>query len=200
MERCGFPERLVVAPILIIGVSAALSWSTIEAFIKKKSRVGYWVLSLTVGGILFTHTLDGIPTNPPTSTLKADRDVLMVTEQLPGGIIHVPVEESGNAFIQQMFHGQPILTGPGADTVRPKEHTEYCEANSLLRALELLAKENHPLQPAFSEEDRLQLVDDGFTWIQIDLRKSASPAEAYIDLLGHKGLLRVNRHFLAISL
>ena len=200
MERCGFPERLVVAPILIIGVSAALSWSTIEAFIKKKSKVGFWVLSLTVAGILFTHTLDGIPTKPPTSTLKADRDVLMVTEQLPGGIIHVPVEESGNAFIQQMFHGQPILTGPGADTVRPKEHTEYCEANSLLRALELLAKENHPLQPAFSEEDRLQLVDDGFTWIQIDLRRSASPAEAYIDLLGHEGLWRVNRHFLAISL
>ena len=153
-----------------------------------------------MAGVLFSHTLDGIPTTPPTSTLKADRDVLMVTKKLPGGIIHVPVEESGNAFIQQMFHRQPILTGPGADTVRPKEHTEYCENNSLLRALELLAKENHPLQPVFSEEDRLQLAQDGFAWIQIDLRRSASPAKDYIDLLGHEGLLRVNRHFLAISL
>ena len=59
-------------------------------------------------GVLFSNTLDGIPSKPAISALKADRDVLMVTQALPGGIIHVPVEESGNAFIQQMFHKQPI--------------------------------------------------------------------------------------------
>ena len=200
MERCGFPERLVVTPILVIGISASMALARMEDFIKGKSGVAFWIVSLSLGGVLFSNTLDGIPSKPATSALKADRDVLMVTSALPGGIIHVPVEESGNAFIQQMFHKQPILTGPGADTVRPKEHVEYCESNTLLRAIELLAKENHPLQPVFSEEDRLQLVNDGFAWIQVDLRKSASPAKAYIDLLGHDGLLRVNRHFLAISL
>jgi len=200
MERCGFPERLVITPILIIAVSAAMGIADLEHRLKNKTTIGFWIGSLTVSIILLMNTLDGIPTKPKVSALKADRDVLMVTEVLPGGIIHVPVEEAGNAFIQQMFHRQPILTGPGADTVRPKEHVEYCNNNSLLRALELLAKENHPLQPVFDETDRQKLIDDGFTWIQVDLRKSASPAEAYATLLGHQGLLRTNRHFLAIPL
>ncbi len=200
MERCGFPERLVVTPILLIGVSFSLAWGDLERRTGKLSKVGQQIASLTIGIWLCSLALDGIPNKPTTSTLKADRDVLMVTETLPGGIIHIPVEEAGNAFIQQMFHQQPILTGPGADTVRPKKHRAYCEANSLLRALELLAAENHPLEPVFAEEDREKLQRDGFRWVQVDLRRSASPASAYIDLLGHDGLLRQNRHFLAIPL
>ena len=200
MERCGFPERLVVTPILLIAVSTALGWATIETYIRKWLPKSWWTISLVVGGYLCFLSVEGIPSKPATSTLKADRDVLMVTEALPGGIIHVPVEEAGNAFIQQMFHQQPILTGPGADTVRPKEHLLYCQNNSLLRALELLAKEQHPLQPVFEENDRQQLLDDGFRWIQVDLRKSASPVSSYTDLLGHQGLHRANRHFLAIPL
>lgn len=200
MERCGFPERLVVTPILLIGVSAAMGLAQLETLIKKKTQIGFWLGSIAVSGVLLMNTIEEIPTKPKVSALKADRDVFMVTQTLPGGIIHVPVEEAGNAFIQQMFHQQPILTGPGADTVRPKEHIEYCNNNSLLRALESLAAENHPLQPVFIESDRQQLIEDGFTWIQIDLRKSASPAESYIELLGHDGLLRTNRHFLALPL
>ena len=200
MERCGFPERLVVTPILLIGVTASMGWQTVEQHITSWMPKASWVLSLAIGCCLMSIAYDGIPTNPTTSTLKADRDVLLITEAIPGGIIHIPVEEAGNAFIQQLFHKQPILTGPGADTVRPKEHVAYSEANSLLRALELLAKENHPLQPVFDENDRTQLQSDGFRWIQVDLRKSASPASAYVDLLGHGGVHRINRHFLGIPL
>ena len=200
MERCGFPERLVVTPILLIGIVASMGWSDVEKKVHSwNSNMGY-LLSLILGGCLLSVAYDGIPTNPTTSTLKADRDVLLITEAIPGGIIHIPVEEAGNAFIQQMFHQQPILTGPGADTVRPKEHIAYSEENSLLRALELLAKENHPLQPVFDETDRAKLKKDGFRWIQVDLRKSASPVSAYINLLGHNGVHRANRHFLAIPL
>ena len=67
-------------------------------------------------------------------------------------------------------------------------------------ALETLAKESHPLLPAFLEEDRQKLIDDGFKWIQVDLRKSASQWKAYEDLLGTSGIHRANRHLLALPL
>ena len=53
-----------------------------EAFIKEISH-RIWVVSVSLGGILFSNTLDGIPSKPATSALKVDRDVLMVTHALP---------------------------------------------------------------------------------------------------------------------
>ena len=200
MERCGFPERLVVAPILITGVSMGLLLATLEQRLQSLHQWGSYSGMMILGGWIGYQAIQEIPSNTPISSLQIDRDILLITESLPGGIIHVPVEEAGNAFVQQMFHQQPILTGPGADAVRPTAHIKYCEANSLLVALETLAKESHPLLPAFLEEDRQKLLDDGFKWIQVDLRKSASQWKAYEDLLGTSGIHRANRHLLALPL
>ena len=200
MERCGFPERLVVAPILTIGVSMGLLLANLEQRLESFHTLGAYSGMMILGSWIGYQGILEIPSNIPVSSLQVDRDVLLITESLPGGIIHVPVEEAGNAFVQQMFHQQPILTGPGTDAVRPTAHTEYCQANSLLKALETLAKESHPLLPAFLEEDRQQLLDDGFRWIQVDLRKSASQWNQYEELLGTTGLHRANRHLLALPL
>ena len=174
--------------------------ANVERRLESFHKWGAYGFMMVLGGWMGHQAIQEIPSKIPVSSLQVDRDVQLITESLPGGIIHVPVEEAGNAFVQQMFHQQPILTGPGADAVRPTAHIEYCQANSLLRALETLAKESHPLLPAFLEDDRQRLLDDGFRWIQVDLRKSASQWTQYEDLLGTTGLHRANRHLLALPL
>ena len=136
----------------------------------------------------------------PVSSLKADRDVINMTKQYPGGLIHIPIEHSGNAHIQQLFHQQPILAGPGIDTVRPEEHKEYCDRNSFLQALEMLAAEHLDQPPVYEISDLETLREDGFTLIQIDLRKSKSGAKLYQELVNQKGFHQPGRHILIVPL
>ena len=45
--------------------------------------------------------------------------ILNQSEQNPGGIIDVPYRSSEKTYVQQIFHGQPILGGPGQNRVQP---------------------------------------------------------------------------------
>jgi hypothetical protein len=188
----------MTASMLLIPFKIAIGLGDLQE--KLPNRGTKLIFQLIVSGILMSWAGEYLPQKIPISSLQPDNDVLQMTNRYPGGLIHVPLEGSGNAFVQQIFHGQPILSGPGIDTVRPKEHKEYCENNSLLRALELLAKESHEYQPAFDEQDRQKLLDDGFRLIQIDLRQSRSSAEKYQLLLGTEGLSLPRRHLLLIPL
>jgi hypothetical protein len=198
LERLGFPSRLMTASMLMIPFTIAIGLREIlERLHTWKTRIPF---QLIISGIFLSWAFQYLPKNIPISSLQADNDVFRMTEKYPGGLIHVPIEDSGNAFVQQIFHGQPILSGPGFDTVRSIAHKEYCDNNSLLRALEILAAEKHSLQPVFEEKDRQQLLDDGFRLVQIDLRQSKSRAESYQLLLGTEGLLLLQRHLLLLPL
>lgn len=198
LERLGFPSRLMTASMLMIPFTIAIGLGEIMKKLPTwKTKVPF---QLIISGIFLSWAFQYLPQNVPISSLQADNDVIQMTKKYPGGLIHVPVEGSGNAFVQQIFHGQPILSGPGFDTVRSTDHKEYCADNSLLRALELLGKEKHSLQPVFEEKDRQQLLDDGFRLVQIDLRQSKSRAESYQLLLGTEGLNLPQRHLLILPL
>ena len=209
MERCGFPDRLVVAPIITMTISCAMFvqsvWKRLPTSKMLSSlpiKASFVILGIDIicGGWLMNVGIQNIPRNTPVSSLQGDRDLIEQTQRYPGAIVYVPVESSGNAFVQQLFHKQPLATGPGAEIVRPKKHIEYYANNSLLVALEMLAKEKNPLQPVYKEEDKQQLIQDGFSLIQIDLRHSASSAQEYQALLGIEGIYQPTRRVLFIPL
>ena len=123
-----------------------------------------------------------------------------ITKTWQGGIIHVPLDHSeGNEHIQQMFHNQPILSGPGMDVVRSKEHKEYCSQNTLLDALNYMAKHNVRSIPLVKESDIRQLYNDGFRLIYIDTRKSKSKRDAYLKLL-KTDVYKLSGSYIAIPL
>ena len=172
--RCENPDRMMIAPTLlsiIIGWHAfqAIQWPTL---IKKGL---YCILS---GILLFAPTL------PSTETLKVSSFVvdefrMEVAATYPGGMIDVPLSRSENTYIQQLFHKQPLLGGPGLNRVQPDAHKKYCEQNPLLKGLIELEQQGHTdLQ--FTREDVEFLLKDGFTTILFD-PKGPRPSKTTIE-------------------
>jgi len=105
---------------------------------------------------------------PPvrTFTLAPDRAYLEVAARWPGGIVDVPRRESNWFYVQQIFHRQPLLGGPGVEgsLTRPAAHAAWCADNSLLVALETVAARGLPM-PAWDRADLGRLGEAGFATI-----------------------------------
>ena len=122
------------------------------------------------------------------SHLAIDQQLIQVTKKWPGGIIHIPIEGGpANEHIQQMFHGQPILNGPGADIVRPKGHKEYCKNNTIISGLEYMAQYEVESLPLYDPKDLKQLWDDGFRIVYIDTRRARSSTSIFETFLQANG-------------
>ena len=89
-----------------------------------------------------------------------------IIKQTPGAIIEIPTNEVNESYVQQIYHQQPIFWGPGADTVRPKEHIVYQETRSIISKINKLAYGQ--VNEAITRSELNQLYDDGFRWIVVN--------------------------------
>ena len=121
------------------------------------------------------------------------------TQKWPGGLIDVPLMRSQYTYIQQVFHRQPILGGPGLINVRPWEHQLYSQRNSVLRGIEELSEKGVTTRK-IKEADKRQLWNDGFRLIVIHLSYSKGEKESYRSIFGTDGMLdmRGNRLFIPL--
>ena len=135
-----------------------------------------------------------------TSHIAIDRDLIRYTQKYPGGIIHIPIESSGGGeHIQQMFHKQPILNGPGIDIIREKEHLEYCTNNSILSAMEYMTKFDISSTPLHEKSDLNTLYQDGFRFFYIEKQRVKSTKEDFLRLLDTKEAYE-SRQFIMIPI
>ncbi len=180
--RCEYPERMVVAPTLL---SLIVGMQGLTALYQSLSTTKWKLGLLTLVGILACWQL-----TPPTaknlrvSSFVKDEIRFEIAQRFPGAMIDAPFSRSENTYIQQLFHQQPLLGGPGLNRVQPPAHKAYCQANGLLKGLEELDQSGET-QTIFSQSDITQLIQDGFTVIVYDpqaKRFSADTLEKYIGI------------------
>ena len=192
----------MIPAAIIIGL--LLGAMTVKAILKKTPRG--WIrnaISLSIGICLLKLAIDGAPTKDQSSKGRfgPDLELLEATQnkKWSGGIIDVPLHTSERSYIQSVYHGKPLLGGPGMISVRPLAHQRYCSRNSLLRRLETMAEKG--TSGSFKEEDRQKLIDDGFALVVIDLNKSKASKEEYQNLLGTVSWFKAasNRLFIGLE-
>ena len=198
--RCGFNHRMIVAPVLILGIFAAYSSTALLERIS--SKVTKIILSCILAILIAIPSYKELPNylSYKTSHIAIDRDLIRYTQKYPGGIIHIPIESSGGGeHIQQMFHRQPILNGPGMDTIREQEHQEYCTNNSILQSMEYMTKFDISSTPLHEKEDLKRLYDDGFRFFYIEKQRVQSTKEDFLRLLDTKEAYE-SRQFIMIPI
>ena len=87
-----------------------------------------------------TGLLGWIVTPPTAADLKVSSFVvdevrMRIATDFTGGMIDVPFSRSENTYIQQLFHKQPLLGGPGLNRVQPPAHVDYCQQTPYSKAL-----------------------------------------------------------------
>ena len=179
--RCEYPERMVVAPTLLSIILCSLAFSSMNKRITNTRWRGF--LTLTLMGSI------GLELTPPrtqdlkVSSVVVDEVRLEIAHRFPGGMIDVPFSRSENTYIQQLFHKQPLLGGPGLNRVQPAEHIEYCNSNGLLSALEEMDKDGQTRR-SFTTEDIQKLIDDGFSVLLYDPQSRRIGTEPLEEFLG----------------
>lgn len=177
--RCENPDRMMVAPTLL---SIIIGWHAIRSI--QWSHLVTNSLCILIGGSLLL-----LPTFPTADTLKVSSFVvddfrMSIAAKHPGGMIDVPLSRSENTYIQQLFHKQPLLGGPGLNRVQPEAHKAYCEQNPLLQGLIELEQQGHT-RLHFETQDVDQLLQDGFTTIVFDPKgpkPTRETVEAFIGI------------------
>lgn len=180
--RCEYPERMVVAPTVLSIVVFAHAFSALMNHVKQTRTI--WI-----GSALVAVILGWIATPPAESDLKVSSFVIdevrmHVANNFPGGMIDVPFSRSENTYIQQLFHRQPLLGGPGLNRVQPPAHVEYCQQNGLLMSLEELDQYGSTSK-IFTTQDIKRLIEDGFSVLVYDpqtKRISATDLEAFLGV------------------
>ena len=181
--RCANPDRMMVAPTLL----SIIIFS--HAFSASIKRIEHTKLIWPLG--LFTVTTLGWMLSPPkadnlkVSSFVVDEVRMHIAEEYPGGMIDVPFSRSENTYIQQLFHKQPVLGGPGLNRVQPNAHVEYCNGNALLKGLEELEQMGETTVK-FSLDDITSLIADDFSVLIYDpqsRRISVEQLETHLQIV-----------------
>ena len=174
--RCESPERMMIAPTLM---SLIVGWHAIRSLPAQR----FAMMSVVIGGVLAFY-----PSLPSAETLRVSSFVvddfrLTVAKRYPGGMIDVPLSRSENTYVQQLFHKQPLLGGPGLNRVQSEEHKTYCTVNGLLSGLIDLDRQGFT-NTSFSLDDVEQLIADGFATIIFDPNGNQPSKEQLEQWLG----------------
>jgi len=198
LTRCTVPERMMVAGLFITFFVIALGLTRIVRM--GKSVISRSFLSFALGSILVVLALQGKPQkdNGNYSRHHIDKSYLSYTKKYPGGLIDVPLIASEKTYVQQRYHKQKIIGGPGQDSVRPFSHRRYYQRNTLLKGLERLAE--HGKTRSVRELDRKQLWNDGFRLVVVHMNLSKATQASYEELIGAKGELDTRKNRLYIAL
>lgn len=180
MARCQVPGRMLVGPLLGLGMALASAAVTWEAWRHPVSRL----LSLGLAVLLVWGAVPRWQGPLPTMDLEPEPIYMAAASRWPGGIIDVPLRSSASTYIQQIFHRQRLLGGPGVDgfTTRSMDHVQYCAANPVLKALEALG-EGVGTPPEFALSDLDKLLQDGFTVVMVN-PSSRAPYHQVAAFLG----------------
>ena len=185
LARCTVPHRMMVAPLLFSILMIGRGGFALVR--KQKHSISRSLSSVAIAlGVLF-FIPEQVPLKENTSTSKhgIDYSYLQYTQLYPGGLIDVPLIASEKTYVQQRFHKQMIIGGPGQISVRPNSHRKYYQRNSVLQALESLAEKGKT--KSIKQEDMKQLRDDGFRLIVVHLNMSKATTSDYETLLGITG-------------
>ncbi|MEC7986574.1 MAG: hypothetical protein VX278_15515, partial [Myxococcota bacterium] len=183
LPRCTVPHRMIVAPTLLLILFCGYGCAKIR--IKENHHKAMIILlSLLTMGIAKQAAPQKKDSNK--SSFRIDRSLMDATERYPGGIVDVPLIVSEKQYVQQLYHGQKIIGGPGLDSVRPWSHRKYYQKNKLLLALERLAEKGK--ESSFRQKDLQQLYEDGFRLICIHLSLSKASIADYENLLKTQGM------------
>lgn len=183
--RCEYPERMVVAPTLfslILGMQGLRA--TLQALNSRYSVKHSSVLLCILGIGLASQIQFPTQKDLQVSSFVVDDVRIDIARRFPGGMIDAPFSRSENTYIQQLFHKQPLLGGPGLNRVQPAAHKAYCDANPLLKGLEELDHFGKS-EITFNNNDIQKLIEDGFSVIVFDphaRRFSADTLEDYIQV------------------
>jgi hypothetical protein len=194
LARCHFPERMMTGSLLAFGVAAALAGGTVW----RRARTGRW--PITGGAVLLLAVL--APVGEPAGTPRVMRfgpvpAYQAIAERWPGGIVEVPIVDSNSTYAYQIFHGQPLLGGPAVTSTltRPDAHRDWCDANTLLQALEAVAWRGPPM-PEWDRADLIRLEEAGFATIV--LQPSVSERAAIVASVG--GLVYHHQGYTVLSI
>jgi hypothetical protein len=198
LPRCTVPHRMMVSSLLIILL--IIGWGSNTIVQNGKSIPTRILRMLIIFMGLYSLLQEQIPNMKQgnTSRHSKDRSYLQYTQQFPGGIIDVPLIASQKTYVQQRYHKQMIIGGPGQDSVRPQAHRRYYQKNTLLLALEGLAERGKGR--SIREGDQQKLWDDGFRLIVVHLDMSNSRQESYEELLKTEGILDKKKNRLYIEI
>jgi len=183
MARLHFPARTVVGPAMGACVTIALVariWADSHS-----KRLTWWIVGMvSIGWALSTPlTKQGTPQVGWTTRYPLQTPHEYLTEQVPGGVIDVPLGTTHMSFVRQIHHRQPILGGPGihGTSTRPNGHQEYCDNNSMLIALDHAARDQ--LFFPIRADDVQQLWDDGFRTILLRRKLMGHPSSEVVASL-----------------
>ena len=171
LPRCEFPISMVVAPLLLM--LSGLACLAGRLHFRHPLTPSQRIIQSLVGFYADRIGARRKTTVRNSEDFQIDGDLVMATRQIPGGVIDVPFERSQNAYVQQIYHKQPILGGPGMNSVRPDGHEEYVNSSAFLRGLEALAVGETP-EEALTDKSVRRIWNDGFRWIVVHTNLSRS--------------------------
>ena len=183
VERLDSAGRTVVGPLLALFVSSAIGLGALS----RRGPIGQRA-ALVLGALVLLGAFAGRPRAARASRFAPLSIYVDAAARWPGGIIDVPLEQSNYDYVQQLYHHQPLLGGPGISGpwTRPAGHARFCADNGLLVALEQLAAGKVPGD--VTEQDRAALWDAGFRVVVVHAEASRTPLTGYAPLLGPIGL------------
>ena len=157
--RCGAVHRMMIAPTILLMISSALvltDWmSNHDRHIHKRIRILF--------AIIMGLNLSYLPTkgNMYTTTFSVKAPL----KRYKGGFIDVPFRVSNEEYVQQLWHKQPILGGPGFGTIQSDAHKRYLQRNGILKNLDAIHQTCNIPPDRPNKRDLLQLYKDQFRWI-----------------------------------
>ena len=175
--RCEYPERMVIAPTLfslVLGLQAIRA--TVRALENRYAFKHVFMVVFAIGLGLASQIQLPTQETLQVSSFVIDDVRMEIANRFPGGMIDAPFSRSENTYIQQLFHKQPLLGGPGLNRVQPQAHKDYCNANPLLKGLEELDHVGHS-DLKFTNADIQTLIEDGFSVIVFDPQARRFSAE-----------------------
>jgi hypothetical protein len=186
LVRCNFPDRLMMAPMLLVLGIIAAAWPQLQDRLHGRrwmQALPIASLVLLVGNaswVLSSHT-------PRVQSFSVNRALVKTAKKKPGGFIEFPFEMSNSTYVQSAFHRQQLLTGPGMMTVQPRETTVYLQRNAVLADLEKLDASGYTPAMRWKEREMLELHKDGFRHLVLYTDEIEKPVKVFERYLRTKG-------------
>ena len=119
---------------------------------------------------------------------------------LKGGLIEVPFRVTNESYVQQLWHRQTTIGGPGIMMLRSKAHERYVQRNNVLSGLEQIASGESLRPHSYDQRDILQLRKDGFRYVVLHLNHTNAEPSDFELFLNSTGKTFKDDHIMVIEL
>ena len=185
LVRCNFPDRLMLAPLLL--VSVGFLWHHHEMLESKIQRMGKAIipvvlvlLSLNAWRVLASHT-------PQVTVFEINTALQKLAKSEPGGFIEFPFSSGNESYVQIEFHGQQVLTGPGMMMIHPPASKRYLLRNKILSDMTKIESDGFTPADKPTKLDLLELHKDGFRHVVIYTEELNRPVAMFERYFRQKG-------------